>query len=82
MTMFRVSTRASRGLFCGAVALLSALALLMIADPADARSKRKPAKRPAAAANYEPRYSDIVVDVNLRVVLTGGRSNLRFVTTQ
>jgi len=26
--------------------------------------------------------ADIVVDVNLRVVLTGGRSNLRFVTTQ
>ncbi|HPU54328.1 MAG TPA: PilC/PilY family type IV pilus protein, partial [Burkholderiaceae bacterium] len=26
--------------------------------------------------------SDIVVDVNLRVVLTGGRSNLRFVTSQ
>ncbi len=26
--------------------------------------------------------ADIIVDVNLRVVLTGGRSNLRFVTTQ
>lgn len=26
--------------------------------------------------------SDIVIDVNMQVVLTGGRSNLRFITTQ
>jgi D-alanyl-D-alanine carboxypeptidase len=70
--MFRVSTRASLGLRCGVVALASAFVFVLFApETAEARSKRKSVKRPAAAATstQNPRYADIVVDANSGDVL-------------
>jgi D-alanyl-D-alanine carboxypeptidase len=70
--MFRVSTGASFGLRCGAVALVCAIAALSLtATDADARSKRKFFKRGATAATStsDPRYADIVVDANTGDVL-------------
>jgi D-alanyl-D-alanine carboxypeptidase len=70
--MFRVSTGASLGLRCGAVALACAIAALSLsATDADARSKRKYFKRGsnAATSTSDARYADIVVDANTGDVL-------------
>jgi len=67
--MFRVSTKASRGLRYSVIFFASAFAFVALTTSADARKRKSGAKRSVAAATYSPKYADIVVDANTGDVL-------------
>ncbi len=67
--MVRVRIGASGGLRWGCVVLAAVVAFLSVADPADARSRRKKAKRYHASQSYNPPYAAIVIDAKSGSIL-------------
>src|SRR5262245_40698328 len=70
--MYRVSVGASFGLRCAAGLAATLLLAALVADPADARPRKRGLVKRAISTvttSYEPRYSDIVVDANTGDVL-------------